>query len=129
MCHFEGVHEQNTVDRGVGERQFELVHQCREPRPRRGPFHHALRRRHEGKAALGLLAELAEIRRGIAHPEHAHTARVGKTHADAAPDETPRRYSEPLGVEIAQIDHIDGHAPEYHVVAGLGPLRAPGTSR
>src|SRR6266576_3116339 len=30
-------------------------------------------------------------------------------------------YSEPLGVEIAQIDHIDGHAPEYHVVAGHGP--------
>jgi hypothetical protein len=36
-------------------------------------------------------------------------AGVGKAQADAAADETPRCHAERLGVEIAQIDDVDGH--------------------
>ena len=40
-------------------------------RPRGRPFQHALGRRHEGDAALAVLAKQAEIGRGIAEAEHA----------------------------------------------------------
>ena len=70
------MHQQHAIDRGIRQRQLELVDQRRQRRPRGRPFHHALRRRHEGEAALGLLAEQAEIGRGIADAEHALAARV-----------------------------------------------------
>ena len=103
------MHQQHAIDRGIRQRQFELVDQRRERRPRGRPFHHALRRRHEGEAALGLLAEQPEIGRGVADAEHAQPARIGPALADAAADEMPRHGAEPLGVEIAQIDDVDGH--------------------
>ena len=49
-------------------------------RPCRRPFHHALRRRHEGEAALGLLAEQPEIGRRIADADDAH-GRAGRASA------------------------------------------------
>ena len=112
LRHFQRMHQQHAVDGGVRQRQLELVDQRRKRRPRGRPFHHALRRRHEGEAALGLLAEQAEIGRRVADAEHAQPAGVAPAPADAAADEMPRHRAEPLGVEIAQIDDVDGHGAE-----------------
>ena len=65
--------------------------------PRGRPFHHALRRRHEGKAALGLFAKQAEIGRRIADAEHALAARIGPARADAAADEAARHHARAAG--------------------------------
>ena len=112
MRHFKRMHEQHAVDRGIGERQVELVDERREARAHRGPFHHALRRRHEGEAAFRLLAKEAEIGRRIADARDAHPARVGKARADAAADEAPRHHAQALGIEIAQVDDVDGHGAQ-----------------
>src|SRR5262245_52145968 len=103
------MHEQHAIDRGIRERQFELIDQGGEAGPGARPFYHPLHRRHEGEAALRLLAEQAEIGRRIADPEHAHAAGIGKALADAAANEAPRHDAEALGIEIAQIDDVDGH--------------------
>ena len=110
LRHFQRMHQQHAIDRGVGQRQFELVDQRRQRRPRGRPFHHALRRRHEGEAALGLLAEQPEIGRGVADAEDAHV-RAYRSSARRMPRPTKWRATdaEPLGVEIAQIDDVDGH--------------------
>ena len=72
----------------------------------RRPAHHALRRRHQGEAALGLLAEQAEIGRRIADAQDPQCAGVLPARANAAADEAPRHDAEALGVEIAQVDDI-----------------------
>jgi hypothetical protein len=77
--------------------------------PIRRPFHHALRRRHEGETALRLLAKEAEIGCRIAHAEHAQPAGVGEAGTDATTDEAARHDAQALGVEGAQIDDVDGH--------------------
>src|SRR5262249_31740740 len=87
--HFERMHEEHAIDRGIGERQLELIDEGGETGPVGRPFHHPLHRRHEGEAAFRLLAKEPEIRRRIAHPEYAHAARVGKALAYAAPHEAP----------------------------------------
>ncbi len=43
-------------------------------------------------------------------PEHPQATRIGKPPADAAADEATRHHAERLGVEIAQIDDVDGHS-------------------
>ena len=68
--HFQRMDEQDAIDRGIRQRQREFIDQRRQRRPRGRPFQHALRRRHEGDAAFGVLAEQAEIGRRIAEPEH-----------------------------------------------------------
>ena len=103
------MHQQHAIDRRVRQRQLELVDQRRQRRLRGRPFHHALRGRHEGQATLGLLAEQPEIGRGVADAEDALSARIDPALADAAADEMPRHGAEPLAVEIAQIDDVDGH--------------------
>src|SRR5262249_5716673 len=69
-----------------------------------------------------LLAKEPEIGRRIAHPEHAHAARVGKALANAAPDEAPGDDAEALGIEIAQIDDIDRHGHKVAWILFLGRL-------
>ncbi len=118
MRHLQRMHEQYAVDRGIGERQIKLVDQRREARPVGRPVQHALHRRHEGEATLRLLPEQAEIRGRIADAEHAHAARVVEALTDAAADETTRHGAELLGVEIAQIDDIDGHLGRVAWIVG-----------
>jgi hypothetical protein len=108
--HFERVHQQHPIDRGILQRQVELVDQRRQARPLRRPLHHALRRRHEGEAALRLLPEQSEIGRRVADAEHAHATGIIEPDTDAAADESPRNHAEALGVEIAQVDDVNGHA-------------------
>ena len=103
------MHQQHAIDGGVRQRQFKLIDQRRQRRLRGRPFHHALRRRHEGEATLGLLAEQPEIGRGVADAEDALSTRIDPAPADAAADEMPRHRAEPLAIEIAQIDDVDGH--------------------
>jgi len=85
------------------------VHQRRQSRPRRRPFHHALPGRHERQTPFGFLAEQAEIRRGIADAEHAQAGGVLPQTADAAADEAARHHTELLGVKIAQVHDINRH--------------------
>ena len=128
MRHLERMHEQHAIDRGIGERQLELVDQRGETGPVGRPFHHPLHRRHEGQAALRLLAKQPEIGRRIADPEHAHAAGIGKALADAAADEAPRHDAEALGIEIAQIDDVDGHGAKGSMesrLASSGSFAAP----
>ncbi len=98
--------QQHAIDGGIGQRQFVLLDQRRQRRPARRPAHDALRRRHQGEAALGLLAEQAEIGRRIADAEHAQLMGILPARAYAAADETPGHDAEVLGVEIAQVDDI-----------------------
>jgi hypothetical protein len=97
------------VDRAVGQRQFVLVHQRGQSRPRGRPFHHALPGRHEGEAAFGLLAEQAEIGRGVADAEHALAGGIPPQSANAAADETTGHHAQALAVEIAQVNDVDRH--------------------
>src|SRR5262249_12671133 len=75
----------------------------------RGPFHHALRGRHEGEATLRFLTKEAEIRGWIPDAEHAQAMQIGPAHADAAADEATRHHPEHLAIEIAQIDDVERH--------------------
>jgi hypothetical protein len=104
------MHEQHAIHRAVRQRQFEFVNQRGKRRPRRRPFHHALCGRHEREAPFRLFAEQAEIGCRIADAEHTLLAQIGPTLADAVADEMTRHRAEPLAVEIAQIDDVDGHA-------------------
>ena len=100
--------QQHAIDRRIGQRQFVLLDQRGQRRPRRRPAHDALRRRHQGEAALGLLAEQAEIGRGIADAQHAQCTGVVPARANAAADEAPGHDAQVLGVEISQVDDIHG---------------------
>ena len=103
------MHEQHAVDGAVAQRQVELVDQRGQGRPGRGPFHHPLRRRHEGEAAFRLFAKEPEIGSRIADAEHLHAAGVGEPGANATSDEAPGDHAKALGIEIAQIDDVVGH--------------------
>ena len=74
--------------------------------------------RHEGEAALGLLAEQAEIGRRIADAEHALAGGIAPQRTHAAADKAARHHAERLAVKIAQIDDIDGHGGKLAQVAG-----------
>ena len=58
-------------------------------------------------------------------------AGIGPARADAAADEAPRHRAEPLGVEIAQIDDVDGHGAEFSMNrrALLGAFTIPAADR
>ncbi len=117
--HLQRVHQQHAVDRRILQRQIELVDQRGQARPLRRPPHHPLHGRHEGEAPLRLLAEQSEIGRRVADAEHADAAGIGKARTDAAADEAPRRHAQPLGVEIAQIDDVDGHGAKIARISVL----------
>src|SRR5258705_276054 len=70
------MNQQDAVDRGIGQRQRKFIDQCCQRRPRGRPFQHALRRRHEGDAALAVLAKQAEIGGRIAKAEYPLALRV-----------------------------------------------------
>jgi len=106
------VHEENTIDRRIGKRQFEFIHQRDECRSRRRPFDHALCCGHEGKAAFRVLAKQAEVRRRVADAQHPQSGASGPQSANAAADEPPRYRSKRVSIEIAKIDDI--HAIIYH---------------
>src|ERR1700753_824564 len=95
--------------RATRQRQREFVDQSGQRRPRGRPFQHALRRRHKGDAALAILAEQAEIGRGVADAEHPLTLGIRPARLDAAIDQPPRHDAEALRIEIAEVDHVDGH--------------------
>jgi len=103
------MNEEHPVDLGIGERHLQLIDQGGKTGPVGRPFHHPLRGRHEGEAAFRLLAKQAEIRRRITHSQHAHAAGIGEALADAAADKAAGHDAEALGIEVAQIDDIDGH--------------------
>jgi hypothetical protein len=104
------VDEEDAIDRGIRQRHRKFIDQGGERRTRGRPFQHALRRRHEGDTALGVLAEQAEIRRRIADAEHPLTLNIRPARMNAAIDQPPRHDAEALRIEIAEIDDIDGHA-------------------
>ena len=104
------MNEQHAVDRRLGQRQFILVHQGREHRAVRRPFHHPLGRRHEGETPLRLVAKQPEVWGRIADPDHAQSVHVLPACAYPPADEAPRDPAERLAVEIAQIDDIERHA-------------------
>ena len=104
--HFQRMHQQDAVDRGIRQRHTKIVDQGRQRRPRRRPFQHALRRRHEGDAALAVLAEQPEIGRRIAEAEHALALPRRPSRANAAIDQLPRHDAEALRIEVAEVDDI-----------------------
>src|SRR5260370_5041230 len=106
-------------------------------RARGRPFQNPLCRRHEGDAALRVLANQAKIGGGIAEAEHPLALRVRPARMNAAIDQPPRHDAEALRIEIAEIDDIDGHEfnvtcrwastrPEYRIAVGaLTPYFMP----
>jgi hypothetical protein len=109
VSHFEGVHEQDAVDRRIRQRQFGFVDESRERRPLGRPFHHPLRRRHEGEAALRVLTKQAEIRGRIADAEDAQPLAAVPQASDADADEASRHLAERVDVEAAEIDDVERH--------------------
>jgi hypothetical protein len=106
------MHQKHAIDRAIGERQFVLVHQRRQCRPRRRPFQHALPRRHESEATLGFFAKQAEIGRRITDTEHALASGVAPQRSDAATAKSPRHDAQALAIKIAQVNDIDRHGLE-----------------
>src|ERR1700694_3467196 len=107
--HFQRVNHQDAVDGGIRQRQRKLIDQCCEGWARRRPLQHALRGRHEGDAALRVLAKQAEIRGGIAQAEHPLATGGRPARMNAAIDQPPCHDTEALRIEIAEVDDIDGH--------------------
>ncbi|MGY4500140.1 glyoxylase-like metal-dependent hydrolase (beta-lactamase superfamily II) [Bradyrhizobium sp. GM24.11] len=101
--------QQDAVDRGVGKRQRELVDQRGQRGPPRGPFQHALRRRHEGDTAFRILAEQPQIGRGIADAEHTLALGIRPALPNAAIDHLPCHDAEAPGIKLAKVDDVDGH--------------------
>src|SRR5207248_708915 len=104
--HFQRVNQEDAIDRSVRERQRELLDQRCQRGPPSRPFQHALRRRHESKAALAILAEQAEIGRRIADAEHTLVSRVRPSFVNAAIDELSRHDAEAPRIEITQVDDV-----------------------
>src|SRR4051812_8111528 len=103
------MHQQDAVDRRIAEREIEFLHQCGERGARRRPFHHALRRRHEGKTAFRLIAKQAEIGRRVTDPGDPLRARIAPALANPAADEPSRNRSELLSVEVAKVYYVKRH--------------------
>src|SRR4029079_16613394 len=74
--------------------------------------------RHERQAPFGLLAKQAEIGRGVAETDEPQPGSVGPPSPDAPSDEMPRHRAQPVGVEIAQVDNVDGHGGKTITNAG-----------
>src|SRR5262249_54556385 len=70
---------------------------------------HALAGRHDGEGPLGLVAELAQIGRGVAKAQHRLTAQVRPQSAHPAADQVPGHLAQPRIVEVAQIDDVVPH--------------------
>jgi len=104
------MHQQDEIDRAVGQRHIAFVDQRRQRRACRRPLHNPLRARHEGEASFGLVAKQPQIGRRIANSEHTPRARIGPAAADAAANEAARDHPQPVGVEITQVNDIHGHA-------------------
>ena len=113
--------QQHAIDRGIGQRQFRLVDQRREPGPVRRPFHHALRGRHEGQATLRILAENPEIRGGVADTGDPLAAHLVPMRADAVADKAPGHDPERLRVEIPQVHDVDEHGQHGSMKRGIRP--------
>src|SRR6266567_6158508 len=100
------MNQQDAIDRGLRQRQRKLIDQRRQRRPSGRPFQHALCSRHEGQAALAILAEQAEIGRRVADAEHTLAFGVRPSFANAAIDELSRHGAEAPRIEIAQVDDV-----------------------
>src|SRR5258708_20070657 len=101
--------QKDAVDGGIRQRQRKCIDQRRQRRPGHRPFRDPLRRRHEGDAALAVLAEQPEIGRGIAEAEHPLALRARPARVNAAIDQPPGHDAEALRIKIAEVDDIDGH--------------------
>src|SRR5262245_31785191 len=127
------MHEQDAVERRFRQWQRKLVDQRSKRRPPGRPFQHALCGRHEGNAALAVVAEQAEIGRGIAEAKHALALRMRPTGLDAAIDQPPRHDSEALRIEIAEVDNVHTSPMAFSggarpaLDAGWAPLRVKKT--
>src|SRR5438477_116472 len=84
-------------------------HAMAERRAVGGPFHHPLRRGHEGETALRLLSEQPEIGGRIADPEYAKPLDVAPARTNAARDKPSCHGAECLAVKITQIDDVERH--------------------
>src|ERR1700692_4379384 len=100
------MNQQNAVDRGIRQRQQELIHQGGERGPRGGPFQHTLGGRHKGDAPLGIFTKKSQIGRRITDAEHALAIGVGPARPDAAIDQLPRHDPEALRIEVAQVNDV-----------------------
>ncbi len=108
--HFERVHEQHPVDRGIGAAASRIRRPARRGRAASvGHFTTPCAAGMKARQRSASSRNRPRYGRRIADPEHAHAARIGEALANAASDETARDDAEALGVEIAQIDDIDRH--------------------
>jgi hypothetical protein len=101
------MHQKQPIDRSIGEWQIELLDESRERWPRRGPFHNALRSRHEGEAPLGFFAEEPQIGCRVSKSRDAQPARIRPARSDAAAHKAARNRAQGLSVEVAQVDDVE----------------------
>ena len=100
------MYQQETIDRCIRKRQFAFIDQRNKRRSCRRPFDHALACRHEGKAALRILAKQAKIGCGVTDAEQPKSCAPAPQSANGEPDEPPCHGSERMSIEIAKIDDI-----------------------
>jgi hypothetical protein len=85
LAAFDGMDQEDTVDRGIGNGKIGFIHQGGGIRPFRRPVQHALLRRHQRQNAAGVAHELAQQWRRIAKAQHRFAAHVRPDLPDSAP--------------------------------------------
>src|SRR6185437_16042520 len=118
--HFQRMHQQYAVDRGLRQRHGELIDQGGQRGARGRPFQYPLCRRDESDATLGVFTKKSEIGRGIADAEHALSIGARPAFPDGAIDQLPRHDAKTLRVEITEIDDVDAHDDNVTRPSGAG---------
>ncbi len=105
------MHDQNPVDRIVGEGEFAFVCEGGQIGSLRRPPEHTERGRHQRHGTLGLGCKPPQKGRGVTHPEQPHAAQIGPYAVDRAADHAPCDKTEAGSIKIPQIDDVRGHRP------------------
>ena len=103
------VHQQDTVETAIGERQRRLFGEQGQIGGVAGPVQDPLRRWHQRRHPQRLGAEDAEEGGSVAQAENIRAAHIRPQRADAPPNHPPGNPAQPGRVKIAQIDGVRPH--------------------
>ena len=112
---FDGMDQQDTVDRAVGQRQVEFVDQGSVVAALARPAQHALLGGHESHGPLGFFHERPQEGGRIAQPQHGLTPYARPHLAQPRPQQADRHLAQGAAIELIEIEDVCPH------IASLAP--------
>ena len=120
LAQLQRMHHQHPVDAGVRQGHHGGVDKGGGGGAILRPVHHALFGGHEGQHPDGAITKAAQIGRGVADPEHGEARTILPPPPDDRAHESMGHPAKGGGVEGAEIDDVEGHAPLLALISGRG---------